>query len=70
MVHQHNLLKVIKPVDFHYFGKAHKSHFDHRICIKTFTLQFGSYNFAKLQNSITVRRHYIKHSRETEIASI
>ena len=24
MVHQHNLLEVVKPVGFHYFGKAHK----------------------------------------------
>ena len=55
MVHQHNLLKVIKPVDFHYFGKANKSHFDHRIFINIFSLQFGSYYFAKSQNSITVR---------------
>ena len=28
------ILKVIKPVDFHHFGKEYKCkrHFDHRIC--------------------------------------
>ena len=37
------ILKVIKPVDFHHFGKEYKckSHFDHRICIRIFLLQFG-----------------------------
>ena len=36
---------MIKPVDFHYFEKAHKSHFDLRICIRMFFLYFGSCYF-------------------------
>ena len=34
---------MIKPVNFHHFGKECKckSHFDHRICIRIFSLQFG-----------------------------
>ena len=40
MIH---VLKVIKPVDFHHFGKEYKckSHWDHKICIRIFPLQFG-----------------------------
>ena len=53
-----NLLKVIEPVDFHYFGKANKSHFDHRVWIKMFSLQFDSYYLVKSQNGSTVRPHY------------
>ena len=34
---------MIKPVDFHHFGKEYKckSHFNHTICIRIFPLQFG-----------------------------
>ena len=39
-----HVLKVIKPVDFHHFGKEYKckSHWDHRICIRIFPCSLAS----------------------------
>ena len=38
------ILKVIRPVDHHHFGKEYKckSHFNHRICIRIFPCSLAS----------------------------
>ena len=52
MVHQRNLLKVVKPIDFHYFGKANEVTFITESALKFFSCTLGTTYFAKSQNSI------------------
>ena len=48
------MLREVKPVNFHYFGKEQKSHFDHRICIRVFFLAVLASTLAVSRNSIII----------------